>query len=64
MAATTTKVIEIDDRDQRILVKCLNDVRNDCIDRGIPTEDLNRLLLMTIDAPTKKEKRKADREGR
>lgn len=56
MAATTTKVIEIDDRDQRILVKCLNDVRNDCIDRGIPTEDLNRLLLMTIDAPTKKEK--------
>ena len=62
--ATTTRVIEIDDRDQRILVKCLNDVRNNCIDNGIPTEDLNRLLLRTIDAPTKKQKKKADREGR
>ncbi len=62
--ASTTKVIEIDDREQRILVKCLNDVRNKLIDQGVPTDDVNRLLLMTIDAPTKKQKRKADREGR
>ena len=62
--AATTRVLEIDDRDQRLLVKCLNDVRNDCIDKGIPTDDVNRLIIMAIDAPTKKEKRKADRETR
>ena len=61
---STTKVLEINDRDQRLLVKCLNDIRNDCIDKGIPTEDVNRLIIMAIDAPTKKEKRKADREAR
>jgi len=59
-----TKVFEMTERDQKILVKCLNDVRNDCIDKGVPTEDVNRLLILAIDAPTKKEKRKADREGR
>lgn len=62
--AATTRVLEIDDRDQRLLVKCLNDVRNDCIDKGIPTDDVNRLIIMAIDAPIKKEKRKADREAR
>ena len=60
----STKVLEIDDRYHRLLVKCLNDARNDCIDKGIPTEDVNRLLIMAIDAPTKKEKRRADREER
>ena len=59
-----TKVFEMTERDQKILVKCLNDVRNDCIDKGVPTEDVNRLLILAIDAPTKKEKRIADREGR
>ena len=62
--AATTRVLEIKARDQRLLVKCLNDVRNDCIDKGIPTDDVNRLIIMAIDAPTKKEKRKADREAR
>ena len=39
-----TKVLEMDELDQKLLVKCLNDARNDCIDKGIPTEDVNRLL--------------------
>ena len=29
-----------------------------------PTEDVDELILKVIDAPTKKEKRKADREAR
>ena len=29
-----------------------------------PTEDINDLILKVIDAPTKKEKRRADREAR
>lgn len=62
--ASNTKVLEMTERDQKILVRFLSEARNDCIDKGIPTDDVNRLLILTIDAPTKKEKRKADREGR
>ncbi len=59
-----TKILEMDELDQKLLVKCLNDARNDCIDKGIPTEDVNRLLIKTIDAPPKKEKRRSDRGER
>ena len=34
------------------------------MEEGKPTEDINELLIKAIEAPTKKEKRKADREGR
>ena len=41
-----------------------NDCRNDLLAGGKPTEDVDVLLLKVIDAPTKKQKRKADREAR
>ena len=34
------------------------------MEEGKPTEDIDDLLIKAIDAPTKKEKRKADRAGR
>lgn len=58
------RVIEVDDFDHRLMVNCLADFRNDLIRDEKPTEDVDELLLKIIDAPTKKEKRKADREGR
>ena len=37
-------------------------IRNDLIREGKPTEDINALLIKVIDAPEKKLKRKFDRE--
>jgi hypothetical protein len=58
------RVIEVDSFDHRLMVNGLADFRNDLIREDKPTEDVDELLLKIIDAPTKKEKRKADREGR
>ena len=58
------KVITVDDFDHRLMVNGLNNFRNDRIKEDKPTEDVDELILKVIDAPTKKEKKKADREGR
>lgn len=58
------RVIEVDDFDHRLMVNGLAGFRNGLIREDKPTEDVDELLLKVIDAPTKKEKRKADREGR
>lgn len=58
------KVITLDDFEQRLMVSGLMDFRNDLLKEEKPTEDINDLILKVIDAPTKKEKRKADREER
>ena len=62
--ADEKKVITLDDFEQRLMVSGLIDFRNDLLKEEKPTEDINDLILKVIDAPTKKEKRKADREGR
>ena len=58
------KVITVDDFDHRLMVNGLNNFRNDLIKEDKPTEDVDELILKVIDAPTRKEKKKADREGR
>ena len=62
--ADEKKVITLDDFEQRLMVSSLMDFRNDLLKEEKPTEDINDLILKVIDAPTKKEKRKADREER
>ena len=57
-------VVELDDFEQRLMVSGLADFRNDLIRDEKPTEDVDDLILKVIDAPTQKEKRKADREAR
>ncbi len=57
-------VVELDDFEQRLMVSGLADFRNDLIRDEKPTEDVDDLILKVIDAPTKKEKRRADREAR
>ena len=57
-------VVELDDFEQSLMVSGLADFRNDLIRDEKPTEDVDDLILKVIDAPTKKEKRKADREAR
>lgn len=58
------KVITVDDFDHCLMVNGLTTFRNELIREEKPTEDVDELILKVIDAPTKKEKRKADREAR
>ena len=62
--ADEKKVITLDDFEQRLMVSGLMDFRNHLLKEEKPTEDINDLILKVIDAPTTKEKRKADREER
>ena len=62
--AEEKKVITLDDFEQRLMVSGLMDLRNDLLKEEKPTEDINDLILKVIDAPTKKEKRRFDREER
>ena len=57
-------VMTMDDFERRLLVGCINQARTDYIEAGKPTDDVDDLLIKAIDAPTKKEKRKLDREER
>lgn len=62
--AEEKKVVTLDDFEQRLMVSSLMDFRNDLLWDEKPTEDISDLILKAIDAPTKKEKRRADREAR
>ena len=58
------RIIAVTDRQQRVMVRGLTNARNDAIREGKPTEDLDEVILLAVDAPTKREKRRADREAR
>ena len=62
--AEVQHLIQVSDYEQRLMVKGLNEFRNDLIREGKPTEDINTLLLKVIDTPVKKSGRKADRGER
>ena len=62
--AEAKKVLTLDEFEQRLMVRGLMDFRNDLLKDDKPTEDINDLILKVIDAPTKKEKRRAEREER
>ena len=42
--------IVLDDFQRRLIIRCLNDWRNELIKDGKPTEDVDELLLEVIDA--------------
>ena len=46
--------IALDDFERRVVVNCLNDMRNRLIADDKPTNDINEILLKVIDAKTKK----------
>ena len=58
------RVVTLNSFEQRLMVRGLADFRNDALRDGKPTEDVDNLLLKVIDAPTKREKRRAEREAR
>lgn len=55
-------MIEVDDFDHRLLVNSIMEFRNKVIQEGVPTEDVDDLLLRIIDAPVKKPKWRSHEE--
>ena len=50
--------------EQEMMVRSLYDMRNSALERNIPTEEVEDLILKVIDAPTRKERRRLDRQTR
>jgi len=48
------RVLTLDDFEHRMVVHALNDLRSEQIEQQRSTEDVDALLLRTIDAPHKK----------
>ena len=64
MVRADKRVIAVDEFDHNIIANGMNEYRNMLIEKDIPTEDVDRVLYTILDAPTKKELRRADREAR
>ena len=60
----TKRIIEVTDFEHRLMVNCMRTARNEFIDEGAPTEDVSRLMVKVMEAPTKKEKRRSGHEAR
>ena len=58
------KVLTFGQDEQEMMVRSLYDMRNSALERNIPTEEVEDLILKVIDAPTRKERRRLDRQKR
>lgn len=58
------RVLIFDAYEHGVMVNALNELRNDLIKEERSTDPVDELLLKTIDAPTKKQKRKIHDETR
>jgi len=58
------RVLTLDDYEYGVVVNALNELRNDLIKEERPTDAVDELLLKTIDAPSKKQKRRDHDESR
>ena len=58
------RVVTLNDYEQRLMVRGLTDFRNDALRDGVPTEDVEDLILKVIDEPMRRGKRRSDREAR
>ena len=56
------RVIEVDEYQHGLIINSLNDKRNALVEQGKDTEFVDDTLIDVMDAPTKKQKRREDRE--
>ena len=56
------RVIEVDEYQHGLIINSLNDKRNELVEQGKDTEFVDDTLIEVMDAPTKKQKRREDRE--
>lgn len=64
MVRADKRVIVVDEFDHNIIANGMNEYRNMLIEKEMPTEDVDRVLYVILDAPTKRELRRAYREAR
>ena len=64
MVRADKRVIVVDEFDHNIIANGMNEYSNMLIEKEMPTEDVDRVLYVILDAPTKREMRRADREAR
>lgn len=57
------RVITVDDFEQNLMINGINEFRNMLLEQGMPTEDVDKLLMKVIDAPPQR-RRSFDREAR
>lgn len=58
------KVLTFGRDEQEMMVKSLYDMRNAALEMDIPTAEVDDLILKVIDAPTRKERRRLERQTR
>jgi hypothetical protein len=58
------RLLTLDQYEHGVMVNALNELRNDLIEEQRPTDAVDDLILKTIDAPTKKQKRRSHDEAR
>ena len=51
--------IVMNEKEQRIVIKSLLEFRNSLIDRDLWCEDVDRMLVRVVDAPSAKKKRRS-----
>ena len=54
----------ISDAEQRMIIKGLYDLRTQLLMSGEPADDIEALMLRIMDAQSKAERRRSDREAR
>lgn len=57
------RVITVDDFEQNLMINGINEFRNMLLEQGMPTEEVDKLLMKVIDAPPQR-RRRFDREDR
>lgn len=53
-----TRVIEVSEDKQMLIINSLNDKRNELVEQGRDTDFVDETLLEVMDAPFKKEKKR------
>ena len=55
------RVIEVDEYQQRLIINSLNDKRNRLVELDRPTDFVDEVLLLTMDAPTRRQKKREEK---
>lgn len=56
-----TLILEINDHEQNVMIDALSDYRSSKLSENESTDSIDALLIKTIKAPTRREKRRLDR---
>ena len=58
------RIIDVDESQRRLIIGTLNEKRNALVEQGRDTGQLDEAMLAVIDAPTKRQRRREERDCR